>query len=43
MIQTNMKSMLAYSSIDQMGYPIIEMIVGDSNDGYGSIILLVSN
>ncbi|GFP81475.1 NAD(P)H-quinone oxidoreductase subunit 2 a chloroplastic [Phtheirospermum japonicum] len=32
--QTSMKRMLAYSSIGQIGYVIIGIIVGDSNDGY---------
>ncbi|KAL2937467.1 NAD(P)H-quinone oxidoreductase subunit 2 B chloroplastic [Bienertia sinuspersici] len=36
--QTSMKSMLAYSSIGQIGYVIIGIIVGDSNDGYASMI-----
>ncbi|KAL8225546.1 hypothetical protein R6Q57_018103 [Mikania cordata] len=36
--QTNMKRMLAYSSIGQIGYVIIGIIVGDSNDGYASMI-----
>nr|YP_009029914.1 NADH-plastoquinone oxidoreductase subunit 2 [Lecomtella madagascariensis]YP_009029931.1 NADH-plastoquinone oxidoreductase subunit 2 [Lecomtella madagascariensis]CCO06473.1 NADH-plastoquinone oxidoreductase subunit 2 [Lecomtella madagascariensis]CCO06490.1 NADH-plastoquinone oxidoreductase subunit 2 [Lecomtella madagascariensis] len=36
--QTSMKRMLAYSSIGQIGYVIIGIIVGDSNDGYASII-----
>uniref|UniRef100_K4AUP8 NADH:quinone oxidoreductase/Mrp antiporter transmembrane domain-containing protein n=1 Tax=Solanum lycopersicum TaxID=4081 RepID=K4AUP8_SOLLC len=31
-IQTSMKRMLAYSSIGQIGYVIIGIIVGDSND-----------
>jgi NAD(P)H-quinone oxidoreductase subunit 2 len=30
--------MLAYSSIGQIGYVIIGIIVGDSNDGYASMI-----
>ncbi|CAN4128631.1 unnamed protein product [Withania somnifera] len=34
--QTSMKRMLAYSSIGQIGYVIIGIIVGDSNDGYAS-------
>ncbi|CAN6445149.1 unnamed protein product [Victoria cruziana] len=36
--QTSMKHMLAYSSIGQIGYVIIGIIVGDSNDGYASMI-----
>nr|AUT83109.1 NdhB [Campanula patula] len=36
--QTSMKRMLAYSSIGQIGYIIIGIIVGDSNDGYASMI-----
>ncbi|KAF2922501.1 hypothetical protein DAI22_07g119400 [Oryza sativa Japonica Group] len=36
--QTSMKRMLAYSSIGQIGYVIIGIIVGDSNDGYASMI-----
>nr|ATV97060.1 NADH-plastoquinone oxidoreductase subunit 2 [Eschweilera wachenheimii]ATV97077.1 NADH-plastoquinone oxidoreductase subunit 2 [Eschweilera wachenheimii] len=36
--QTSMKRMLAYSSIGQIGYGIIGIIVGDSNDGYASMI-----
>ncbi|KAI5664365.1 hypothetical protein M9H77_23688 [Catharanthus roseus] len=36
--QTSMKRMLAYSSIDQIGYVIIGIIIGDSNDGYASMI-----
>nr|YP_010383565.1 NADH-plastoquinone oxidoreductase subunit 2 [Cleidiocarpon cavaleriei]YP_010383579.1 NADH-plastoquinone oxidoreductase subunit 2 [Cleidiocarpon cavaleriei]UEQ13143.1 NADH-plastoquinone oxidoreductase subunit 2 [Cleidiocarpon cavaleriei]UEQ13157.1 NADH-plastoquinone oxidoreductase subunit 2 [Cleidiocarpon cavaleriei] len=36
--QTSMKRMLAYSSIGQMGYVIIGIIVGDSNGGYASMI-----
>nr|YP_010273736.1 NADH-plastoquinone oxidoreductase subunit 2 [Dinetus racemosus]YP_010273751.1 NADH-plastoquinone oxidoreductase subunit 2 [Dinetus racemosus]UKO32144.1 NADH-plastoquinone oxidoreductase subunit 2 [Dinetus racemosus]UKO32159.1 NADH-plastoquinone oxidoreductase subunit 2 [Dinetus racemosus] len=36
--QTSMKRMLAYSSIGQIGYVIIGIIVGDSNDGYPSMI-----
>ncbi|CAN6483005.1 unnamed protein product [Victoria cruziana] len=36
--QTSMKHMLAYSSIGQIRYVIIGIIVGDSNDGYASII-----
>ncbi|KAL4195391.1 hypothetical protein AMTRI_Chr05g73170 [Amborella trichopoda] len=36
--QTSMKRMLAYSSIGQIGYVIIGRIVGDSNDGYASMI-----
>nr|YP_010038163.1 NADH-plastoquinone oxidoreductase subunit 2 [Trithuria lanterna]YP_010038186.1 NADH-plastoquinone oxidoreductase subunit 2 [Trithuria lanterna]QII42275.1 NADH-plastoquinone oxidoreductase subunit 2 [Trithuria lanterna]QII42298.1 NADH-plastoquinone oxidoreductase subunit 2 [Trithuria lanterna] len=36
--QTSMKRMLAYSSIGQIGYVIIGIIVGDSNDGYTSMI-----
>uniref|UniRef100_K4AUQ7 NADH:quinone oxidoreductase/Mrp antiporter transmembrane domain-containing protein n=1 Tax=Solanum lycopersicum TaxID=4081 RepID=K4AUQ7_SOLLC len=37
-IQTRIKRMLAYLSIRQIGYVIIEIIVGDSNDGYASMI-----
>nr|QFK69496.1 NADH-plastoquinone oxidoreductase subunit 2 [Ixonanthes chinensis]QFK69516.1 NADH-plastoquinone oxidoreductase subunit 2 [Ixonanthes chinensis] len=36
--QTSMKRMLAYSSIGQIGYVIIGIIVGDSNGGYASTI-----
>nr|YP_009656405.1 NADH dehydrogenase subunit 2 [Medicago cretacea]QCO73231.1 NADH dehydrogenase subunit 2 [Medicago cretacea] len=36
--QTGMKRMLAYSSIGQIGYVIIGIIVGDSNGGYASMI-----
>nr|YP_008964911.1 NADH dehydrogenase subunit 2 [Schwalbea americana]YP_008964924.1 NADH dehydrogenase subunit 2 [Schwalbea americana]CDJ38677.1 NADH dehydrogenase subunit 2 [Schwalbea americana]CDJ38699.1 NADH dehydrogenase subunit 2 [Schwalbea americana] len=36
--QTSMKRMLAYSSIGQIGYVIIGIIVGDSNHGYASMI-----
>nr|UYG49735.1 NADH-plastoquinone oxidoreductase subunit 2 [Malania oleifera]UYG49751.1 NADH-plastoquinone oxidoreductase subunit 2 [Malania oleifera] len=37
--QTSMKRMLAYSSIgQQIGYVIIGIIVGDSNDGYANMI-----
>ncbi|KAI5015374.1 hypothetical protein ZWY2020_056764 [Hordeum vulgare] len=36
--QTSMKRMLAYSPIGQIGYVIIGIIVGDSNDGYPSMI-----
>nr|YP_009164545.1 NADH-plastoquinone oxidoreductase subunit 2 [Sedum oryzifolium]YP_009164560.1 NADH-plastoquinone oxidoreductase subunit 2 [Sedum oryzifolium]AJD00194.1 NADH-plastoquinone oxidoreductase subunit 2 [Sedum oryzifolium]AJD00209.1 NADH-plastoquinone oxidoreductase subunit 2 [Sedum oryzifolium] len=36
--QTSMKRMLAYSSIGQIGYIIIGIIVGDSNGGYASMI-----
>nr|YP_009339385.1 NADH dehydrogenase subunit 2 [Cyanea fissa]YP_009339406.1 NADH dehydrogenase subunit 2 [Cyanea fissa]YP_010890919.1 NdhB [Cyanea calycina]YP_010890938.1 NdhB [Cyanea calycina]APQ38777.1 NADH dehydrogenase subunit 2 [Cyanea fissa]APQ38800.1 NADH dehydrogenase subunit 2 [Cyanea fissa]WJK72369.1 NdhB [Cyanea calycina]WJK72388.1 NdhB [Cyanea calycina] len=36
--QTSMKRMLAYSSIGQIGYVIIGIIVGNSNDGYASMI-----
>nr|QJF73151.1 NdhB [Iris loczyi]QJF73167.1 NdhB [Iris loczyi] len=36
--QTSMKRMLAYSSIGQIGYVIMGIIVGDSNDGYASMI-----
>nr|WOC91131.1 NADH-plastoquinone oxidoreductase subunit 2 [Utricularia cucullata]WOC91139.1 NADH-plastoquinone oxidoreductase subunit 2 [Utricularia cucullata] len=36
--QTSMKRMLAYSSIGQIVYVIIGIIVGDSNDGYASMI-----
>ncbi|RCU34891.1 hypothetical protein DVA76_18775, partial [Acinetobacter baumannii] len=32
------KCILTYSSIDQIGYVIIGIIVGDSNDGYTSMI-----
>nr|YP_011028223.1 NADH-plastoquinone oxidoreductase subunit 2 [Epidendrum porpax]YP_011028235.1 NADH-plastoquinone oxidoreductase subunit 2 [Epidendrum porpax]WNS59635.1 NADH-plastoquinone oxidoreductase subunit 2 [Epidendrum porpax]WNS59647.1 NADH-plastoquinone oxidoreductase subunit 2 [Epidendrum porpax] len=39
--QTSMKRMLAYSSIGQIGYVIIGIIVGDSNDGYASMITYV--
>ncbi|GFP97635.1 NAD(P)H-quinone oxidoreductase subunit 2 b chloroplastic [Phtheirospermum japonicum] len=37
-IQTSMKHMLVYSFIGQIGYVIIRIIVGDSNDGYASMI-----
>jgi NAD(P)H-quinone oxidoreductase subunit 2 len=37
--QTSMKHMLAYLSIGQIGYVIIGIIVGDSNDGYASMII----
>nr|YP_010296466.1 NADH dehydrogenase subunit B [Rhododendron calophytum]UMB51793.1 NADH dehydrogenase subunit B [Rhododendron calophytum] len=37
--QTSMKRMLAYSSIGQIGYVIIGIIVGDLNDGYASMII----
>ncbi|KAH0455894.1 hypothetical protein IEQ34_015926 [Dendrobium chrysotoxum] len=33
-----MKHMLAYSSIGQIRYAIIGIIIGDSNDGYTSMI-----
>nr|YP_009868332.1 NADH dehydrogenase subunit 2 [Pterocarpus santalinus]YP_009868351.1 NADH dehydrogenase subunit 2 [Pterocarpus santalinus]AZP79372.1 NADH-plastoquinone oxidoreductase subunit 2 [Pterocarpus santalinus]AZP79387.1 NADH-plastoquinone oxidoreductase subunit 2 [Pterocarpus santalinus]QHD47820.1 NADH-plastoquinone oxidoreductase subunit 2 [Pterocarpus santalinus]QHD47835.1 NADH-plastoquinone oxidoreductase subunit 2 [Pterocarpus santalinus]QKG62728.1 NADH dehydrogenase subunit 2 [Pterocarpus sant len=36
--QTSMKRMLSYSSIGQIGYVIIGIIVGDSNGGYASMI-----
>nr|YP_010387150.1 NADH-plastoquinone oxidoreductase subunit 2 [Crinodendron patagua]YP_010387165.1 NADH-plastoquinone oxidoreductase subunit 2 [Crinodendron patagua]UPO67127.1 NADH-plastoquinone oxidoreductase subunit 2 [Crinodendron patagua]UPO67128.1 NADH-plastoquinone oxidoreductase subunit 2 [Crinodendron patagua] len=36
--QTSMKRMLAYSSIGQIGYVIIGIIVGDLNGGYASMI-----
>nr|AJE71436.1 NADH-plastoquinone oxidoreductase subunit 2 [Ginkgo biloba]AJE71453.1 NADH-plastoquinone oxidoreductase subunit 2 [Ginkgo biloba]APZ75872.1 NADH-plastoquinone oxidoreductase subunit 2 [Ginkgo biloba]APZ75889.1 NADH-plastoquinone oxidoreductase subunit 2 [Ginkgo biloba]ARX11470.1 NADH-plastoquinone oxidoreductase subunit 2 [Ginkgo biloba] len=36
--QTSMKRMLAYSSIGQIGYIIIGIIAGDSNDGYASMM-----
>ena len=36
--QTNMKHMLAYSSIGQIRYAIIGIIVGESNGGYASMI-----
>ncbi|KAL3613244.1 NAD(P)H-quinone oxidoreductase subunit 2 A, chloroplastic [Castilleja foliolosa] len=36
--QTSMKRMLSYYSIGQIGYVIIGIIVGDSNDGYASMI-----
>nr|XP_048321058.1 NAD(P)H-quinone oxidoreductase subunit 2 A, chloroplastic-like [Ziziphus jujuba var. spinosa] len=36
--QTSMKRMLAYSSIGQIGYVIIGIIVGDSNGGFASMI-----
>ena len=36
--QTSMIRMLAYSSIGQIGYVIIGIIVGDSNGGYASMI-----
>ncbi|MFS8034610.1 putative NADH:quinone oxidoreductase/Mrp antiporter, membrane subunit [Helianthus anomalus] len=36
--QTSMKRNLAYSSIGQIGYVIIGIIVGDTNDGYASMI-----
>uniref|UniRef100_A0AAU6MVX9 NAD(P)H-quinone oxidoreductase subunit 2, chloroplastic n=1 Tax=Fuchsia x standishii TaxID=3144444 RepID=A0AAU6MVX9_9MYRT len=36
--QTSMKRMLAYSSIGQIGYVIIGIIVGDANGGYASMI-----
>jgi NADH:ubiquinone oxidoreductase subunit 2 (subunit N) len=36
--QTSMKRLLAYSSIRQIRYVIIGIIVGDSNEGYASMI-----
>nr|QUQ06974.1 NADH dehydrogenase subunit B [Sauvagesia rhodoleuca]QUQ06990.1 NADH dehydrogenase subunit B [Sauvagesia rhodoleuca] len=39
--QTSMKRMLAYSSIGQIGYVIIGIIVGDSNGGYASMITYI--
>ena len=36
--QINMKHMLVYSFIGQVGYVIIGVIVGDSNGGYASMI-----
>ena len=36
--QISMKCMLAYSSIDHIRNAIIEIIIGDSNDGYVSMI-----
>ncbi|KAJ0753273.1 NAD(P)H-quinone oxidoreductase subunit 2 B [Helianthus annuus] len=36
--QTSIKCMLAYSSIGQIRYVIIGVIVKDSNDGYASMI-----
>ncbi|KAK3206195.1 hypothetical protein Dsin_020241 [Dipteronia sinensis] len=36
--QTSTKHMLTYSSIGQIGYIIIGIIVGDSNGGYTSMI-----
>ena len=36
--QTSMKRMLAYLSIGQIRYVIIEIIVGNSNGGYASMI-----
>ncbi|KAG5410181.1 hypothetical protein IGI04_006500 [Brassica rapa subsp. trilocularis] len=36
--QTSMTRMLAYSSIGQIEYVIIGIIVGDSNGGYASMI-----
>ncbi|KAJ8438032.1 hypothetical protein Cgig2_030013 [Carnegiea gigantea] len=36
--QKSMKRMFAYSSIGQIGYVIIGIIVGDSNNGYASMI-----
>ncbi|KAL2904455.1 NAD(P)H-quinone oxidoreductase subunit 2 B chloroplastic, partial [Bienertia sinuspersici] len=36
--QTSMKRMLACSSIGQIRYVIIGIIIGDSNDGYASMI-----
>ncbi|GFQ02716.1 NAD(P)H-quinone oxidoreductase subunit 2 b chloroplastic, partial [Phtheirospermum japonicum] len=37
--QTSMKRMLAYPFIGQIGYVIIGIIVGNSNDEYASMIL----
>ncbi|XP_070682528.1 LOW QUALITY PROTEIN: NAD(P)H-quinone oxidoreductase subunit 2 A, chloroplastic [Malus domestica] len=37
--RTSMKRMLAYSSMGQIGYVIIGIIVGDSNGGYASLII----
>ncbi|KAG4158414.1 hypothetical protein ERO13_D02G117466v2 [Gossypium hirsutum] len=37
--QTSMKRMLAYSSIGQIGYVIIGIIVGDSNGTFACIVL----
>lgn len=37
--QTSMKSMHTYSFIDQIGYVITEIIVGDSSDGHASMIV----
>ncbi|XP_058189528.1 NAD(P)H-quinone oxidoreductase subunit 2, chloroplastic-like [Rhododendron vialii] len=37
--QTSMKRMLAYSSIGQIRYVIIGIIVGDLNDGNASMII----
>nr|QYB21641.1 NADH-plastoquinone oxidoreductase subunit 2 [Halocarpus bidwillii] len=39
--QTSMKRMLAYSSIGQIGYVLIGMINGDSNNGYASMITYI--
>jgi NAD(P)H-quinone oxidoreductase subunit 2 len=36
--QTSMKRMLVYSSIDQIRYVIVGIIVGYSNGGYASMI-----
>ncbi len=36
--QTSMKRMLAYSSISQIGYILIGIIAGDSDNGYASMI-----
>nr|YP_010488533.1 NADH-plastoquinone oxidoreductase subunit 2 [Japanobotrychium lanuginosum]UAT96960.1 NADH-plastoquinone oxidoreductase subunit 2 [Japanobotrychium lanuginosum] len=36
--QTSMKRMLAYSSISQIGYTLIGVIAGDSNNGDASVI-----
>ena len=36
--QTSMECMLAYSSIGQIGYVIIGIIVVDSNGGYAIMI-----
>nr|YP_009240128.1 NADH-plastoquinone oxidoreductase subunit 2 [Sciadopitys verticillata]AMO00713.1 NADH-plastoquinone oxidoreductase subunit 2 [Sciadopitys verticillata]BAW34547.1 NADH-plastoquinone oxidoreductase subunit 2 [Sciadopitys verticillata]BCK60716.1 NADH-plastoquinone oxidoreductase subunit 2 [Sciadopitys verticillata] len=37
--QTSMKRMLAYSSIGQIGYILIGIIDGNSNNGYASMII----
>nr|QYB22133.1 NADH-plastoquinone oxidoreductase subunit 2 [Phyllocladus trichomanoides]BBF91148.1 NADH-plastoquinone oxidoreductase subunit 2 [Phyllocladus aspleniifolius] len=39
--QTSMKRMLAYSSIGQIGYILIGMINGNSNNGYASMITYI--